>query len=118
VDSREDDRVLIVRATNKLLRRIGFPTLQEGEHSTTLLGQWYATALPCRPQVALLVNEPTPLPVLTPPAPAATLLPPIPEQIATALTAHGTPQTIIGDELQHMRETSSPAPPTAAWSPS
>jgi hypothetical protein len=28
--------VLIVRATNKLLRRIGSPTLQGGEHSTTL----------------------------------------------------------------------------------
>ena len=50
--------MLIVRATKKLLQRIGPPTLREGEHSTTLLGQWYATALPWRPQVALLVNEP------------------------------------------------------------
>jgi hypothetical protein len=49
--------VLIVRATKKLLQRIGPPTLREGEHSSTLLGQWYATALPWRPQVALLVNE-------------------------------------------------------------
>jgi hypothetical protein len=44
VDSRQDDNVLIVRATKKLLQRIGPPTLREGEDSTTLLGQWYATA--------------------------------------------------------------------------
>ena len=41
-------------ATKKLLDRIGPPTLQDGEQSTTVLGQWYATALPWRPQVALL----------------------------------------------------------------
>jgi hypothetical protein len=58
--------VLIVRATKKLLDRIGPPTLRDGEQSTTVLGQWYATALPWRPQVALLVNEPTLLPVLSP----------------------------------------------------
>lgn len=37
-------------------------------------------------------------------APAATLLRRMPEQIATILAAHGTPQTIIDDELQRMRE--------------
>jgi len=77
-DAREDSGVLIVCATKKLLARLGSPTLQDGEHSTTLLGQWYATALPWRPQVALLVNEPTLLPVLMPLAPAATLLARIP----------------------------------------
>jgi hypothetical protein len=96
--------VLILRATKKLLTRLGSPTLQEGEHSTTLLGQWYATALPWRPQVALLVNEPTLLPVLMPLAPAATLPARIPGQIVTVLAAHGTPQPIIDDELQRMRE--------------
>jgi hypothetical protein len=101
---RQDNRVLIVRATKKLLQRVGRPTLQEGEHSTMLLGEWYATALPWRPQVALLVNEPTLLPVLMPLAPAATLLTRIAEQVATVLAAHGTPHTIIGDELQHMRD--------------
>src|SRR6266498_111951 len=65
--------MLIVRATKKLLDRLGPPTLQEGEESTALLGQWYATALFWRPQIALLVNEPTLLPVLMPPAPTATL---------------------------------------------
>jgi hypothetical protein len=45
VSARQDDWMLIVRATKKLLQRVGQPTLQDGEHSTTLLGEWYATAL-------------------------------------------------------------------------
>ncbi|MDT5029334.1 MAG: hypothetical protein QOE61_5760, partial [Micromonosporaceae bacterium] len=60
---RQDKTVLIVRATEKLRQRLGRPTLREGEAATTLLGEWYATALFWRPQVALLVNEPTLLPV-------------------------------------------------------
>jgi uncharacterized protein DUF6933 len=102
--TRQDDNVLIVRATKKLLQRIGPPTLREGEDSTTLLGQWYATALPWRPQVALLVNETTLLPVLMPLAPAATLLARFAEQVATVLAAHGAPDTVIGDEVQRMRD--------------
>ena len=35
---RQDGRMLIVRATKKLLDRIGPPTLDEGEQSTTMLG--------------------------------------------------------------------------------
>ena len=96
--------MLIVRATKKLLHRIGPPTLLEGEQPTTLLGQWYATALFWKPQVALLVNEPTLLPVLMPLAPAATLPTRIAQQIATVLAAHAAPNTIIEEELQHMRE--------------
>jgi hypothetical protein len=96
--------VLIVRATKKLLDRIGPPNLGEGEPSTTLLGQWYATALFWKPQVALFVNEQTLLPVLMPLAPAATLLARFPQQVAAVLAAHGTPDTIIGEELQRMRD--------------
>jgi hypothetical protein len=96
--------MLIVRATKKLLQRIGPPTLQEGEHSTALLGEWYATALPWRPQVALLVNESTMLPVLMPLAPAGTLLARIAEQVAVVLAAHGAPDAVIDDELERMRD--------------
>jgi hypothetical protein len=99
----QDYRVLIVRATQKLLQRVGPPTLQDGERSTTLLGEWYATALFWKPQVALLVNETTLLPALMPLAPAATLPTRIAQQIATVLAAHGTPPAIIDDELQRMR---------------
>jgi hypothetical protein len=99
----QDDPVLIVRATQKLLQRLGSPTLQDGEASTTLLGEWYATALFWKPQVALLVNETTLLPALLPLAPAATLPTRIPQQIATILAAHGTPPPIVNDESRRMR---------------
>ena len=100
----QDGRVLIVRATKKLLDRIGPLTLGEGEQSTTLMGQWYATAMFWRPQVALFVNEPTLLPVLMPLAPAATLLARFPQQVATVLAAHGTPDAVIHEEQRQMRD--------------
>jgi hypothetical protein len=99
-----DGRVLIVRATKKLLDRIGPPNLGEGEQSTTLMGQWYATALFWKPQVALFVNEPTLLPVLMPLAPAATLLARFPQQLAAVLAAHGIPDAVIADEQRQMRD--------------
>jgi len=108
--------MLVVRATKRLLLRLGQPTLGEGEQSTTLLGQWYATALRWRPQVALLVNEPTLLPVLMPLAPAATLLARIPEQITRVMAAHGVPEQIIDAERERMRQRWVASPPTAAWS--
>jgi hypothetical protein len=96
--------MLIVRATKKLLDRVGLPNLEEGEVATTLLGQWYATAVFWKPQVALFVSEPTLLPVLLPLAPTTTLLARFPQQATTVLAAHGTPDTIIGAELQEMHE--------------
>jgi hypothetical protein len=100
----QDGRVLIVRATKKLLDRIGPPNLGEEEQSTTLMGQWYATAVFWKPQVALFVNEPTLLPVLMPLAPAATLLARFPQQVAAVLAAHGTPDAVIDEELRQMRD--------------
>jgi hypothetical protein len=96
--------VLIVRATKKLLDRIGAPTLGEGGQSTTVLGQWYATALFWKPQVALFVSEPTLLPVLMPLAPAATLLARFPQQVAAVLAAHGAPDAVIDEEQRQMRD--------------
>jgi hypothetical protein len=100
----QDERVLIVRATKKLLDRIGPPNLGEGEQSTTLMGQWYATAMFWKPQVALFVSEPTLLPVLMPLAPAATLLARFPQQVAAVLTAHEIPDLVIDEELRQMRD--------------
>jgi len=99
-----DGRVLIVRATKKLLDRIGPPNLGEGEQSTTLMGQWYATAMFWKPQVALFVNEPTLLPVLMPLAPAATLLARFPQRLAAVLAAHGIPDAAIDEEQRQMRD--------------
>jgi hypothetical protein len=96
--------VLIVPATKKLLHRIGPPTLDEAEQSTTVMGQWYATAMFWKPQAALLVNEPTLLPVLMPLAPAATLLARFPRQLAAVLAAHRIPDAVIDEELRQMRD--------------
>src|SRR3546814_6723545 len=61
-----------LNCTKKLLDRIK-PEIVEPWPSDTALGSWYATACLWKPQVALLVSEPTMLPVLMPLAPAATL---------------------------------------------
>jgi hypothetical protein len=100
--SGQDDQVLIVRATKKLLRLTGPSTASEDDRGTTLLGPWYATVLFWRPRVALLVNESTLLPALLPLAPAATLTTRIAEQITTVLMAHGAPATVIDQERRHM----------------
>lgn len=59
-----------LHSTKKLLDRIKPEICIAGE-SDTALGNWYATALFWKPQVALLVSEKTLLPVLMPLAPAA-----------------------------------------------
>jgi hypothetical protein len=111
-----DRRVLIVRATRKLLDRIGPPSLDEGEQCTTVMGQWYATAMFWKPQVALFVSEPTLLPVLMPLAPAATLLVRLPQQLAAVLAAHGTQTRSSMRNSGRCAIVGSPRPRTAASS--
>lgn len=96
--------VLIIRATKKLLGRLGPTTTTDGQSSTTRLGDWYATVWFWRPQVALLVSEATLLPVLMPLAPAATLPRRFPTALAAVLAAHGTPQDFITAEVQQMAD--------------
>ncbi len=96
--------MVIVRATKKLRQRIGAPTVMDGERSSTLVGDWYATSLPWRPQVALLVNEATLLPVLMPLAPAATMMARLADEVATVLGAHGVPEAMIQAEREQMHQ--------------
>lgn len=98
--------MLIVRATRKLLALVGSPDVQEDQRCTTQLGEWYATVMPWRPRVTLLVNESTLVPVLMPLAPAATWATRVGGQVATVLAAHGAPARFIAEELRHMRESS------------
>lgn len=91
--------VVIVRGTRKLLSRLSGPAASDGDQSTTLLGDWYATVLPWRPrQVALLVSETTLLPVMLPMAPASTLLERFPNQLAAVLRRHGVDETVTAAE--------------------
>lgn len=92
--------MVIVRATRKLLKRLGPVADVEGQESTGLLGDWYATVLPWRPrQVALLVSQTTLLPVVMPLAPAATLLDRFSEHLAEVLRAHNVPETVVQLEV-------------------
>ena len=94
--------VYAIRATKKLLDRLKPPTVEASPVSTTVLGEWYATAVFWQPQVAVFVNERTLLPVLMPLAPAATLPTRFPQHLAETLAAHGVDATFIAAELAQM----------------
>jgi hypothetical protein len=94
-----------LHCTKKLLERIKPQTVAVGGAlGTTLLGNWYATALFWKPQAALLVNEKTLLPVLMLLAPAKDLATRFPGHLADVLAAHGVPQQFIDLELAQMNE--------------
>ena len=80
------------------------PPAGGGDVSTTVLGDWFATALFWRPHVALLVNSRTLLPVFTELAPAATLLDRIPAAIEAVLRRHGVGDTFLAAERDAMSE--------------
>lgn len=95
--------MVIVRATRKLLQRLGTPGTDD-HVSDGLLGDWYATYLPWRPrQVVLLVNERTLLPLLMPLAPAATVLDRFPDELSALLEAHHIPTSAIVVEVAATR---------------
>ena len=91
-----------IHCTKKLLDRVKLPVSATPAAPTTYLGNWYATALFWKPQVALLVNERTLLPVLMPLAPAAELAQRFPEHLASVLFAHGAPHALVEHELNAM----------------
>lgn len=93
-----------LHCTKKLLDRVKAEISTVPLISTTALGSWYATVLLWKPQVALLVNENTLLPVLMPLAPCRDLAERFPEQLANVLAAHGVPQQFIDHELAQMNE--------------
>jgi hypothetical protein len=94
---------LVLNCTKKLLDRVKPSALKEIS-SDALLGNWHATALFWKPQVALLVNEKTLLPVLMRLAPATDLATRFPVHLADVLAAHGVPPQFIDHELAQMTE--------------
>lgn len=96
--------MLLVRGTKKLRDRVKGPQATEADASTTSLGDWFATVLFWRPQVALLVNRATLLPVFTELAPAAMLLDRAPDAIETVLRLHGVDDAFLRAEREAMRD--------------
>jgi hypothetical protein len=96
--------VLVIRGTKKLRDRVKGPPAADGEASTTALGDWFANALFWRPQLALLVNRRTLLPVFMDLAPAATLLERAPAAIESVLRLHGVDEAFLDAERTAMSE--------------
>ena len=90
-----------LHCTKKLLNRIKPGIVTPGQ-SDTALGNWYATILFWKPQVALLVSERTLLPVLMPLAPADTLARRFPAHLALVLKEHGVPSEFVAQEIWRM----------------
>jgi hypothetical protein len=91
-----------IHCTRKLLDRVKHPECEQPGKTTSYLGNWYATALFWRPQLALLINEHTLLPVVMPLAPASELGKRFPEHLSKVLRAHETPPALIEHELEAM----------------
>ena len=96
--------MFVVHGTKKMLDRIGPATTGPEAESTTRLGSWYATPLFWRPQVALLVNEPTRLPVLVHLAPSHGVIPRFVDALATVLDELGLRHGLIADEIDQMAD--------------
>lgn len=96
--------MLVVRGTKKLRDRVKGPAAGDQDVSTTALGDWFAIALFWRPQVAMLVNTRTFLPVFMELAPAATLLDRAPDAIEEVLRLHGVDETFLAAEREAMAD--------------
>lgn len=96
--------MLVIRGTKKLRERVKGAPAGDGDVSTTELGDWFANVLFWRPQVALLVNSRTLLPVFMDLAPAATLLDRAPVAIEAVLRHHGADDAFLAAEREGTRE--------------
>ena len=88
-----------IHATKKLRDRVKAPLAEPIEQPSTSLGNWYATALFWKPQMALFVNEVTLLPALVPLAPAKSLAERFPEHLEAVLNALGTDPRFVAAEI-------------------
>lgn len=97
--------MVVIRGTRKFLDRAGRPSAAPHPASSTTLGDWFATVLFWRPQLALFVNAATLLPAFMPLAPATTVLERFPGALAVVLRAHGVAEGIIEHEVAEAADT-------------
>jgi hypothetical protein len=98
--------VYSIHATKKLLDRVKRPVADPVGEPSTMLGNWYPNALFWKPQVAVLVNERTLLPVFMLLAPASALAERFPDQLGRVLEAIGVPVDFVAQELLAMEHAS------------
>ena len=92
-----------LHCTKKLLDRIK-PQMVVEEPTNTQLGDWYACPWFWKPQLVLLVNEKTLLPVVIPLAPASEITVHFPNYLGQVLFEHGVPREFIEHEMTLMRK--------------
>lgn len=92
-----------LHCTKKLLDRVQ-QQIAVPCNANTRLGNWYATALFWKPQMALLVNERTLLPVMMPLAPSATLARRFPVALKDVLQGLDVPAAFIQAEIEGMND--------------
>lgn len=92
-----------LHCTKKLLDRIKPQGVVE-ESTDTQLGDWYACPWFWKPQLVLLVNEQTLLPVVMPLAPATEITLHFPAYLEQVLMEHGVPREFIEREMALMRK--------------
>ena len=91
--------MLVLRCTQKILKRIGSPVADPPE-STTALGDWYAQPLAVGQQhYVLLVSEHSRLPVLMPGRDVKHLAVHFPAALSRVLAGLGVPEEVIAREL-------------------
>ncbi|MDE3083449.1 MAG: hypothetical protein KGJ39_08560 [Acidobacteriota bacterium] len=91
-------------ATKKLLDRLASPIEPVVSRPTTTLGNWYATALFWKPQVALFLNQRTLISVLMPLAPARSLSERFPAALGELLRFFNVDEAFIASETAAMSE--------------
>ncbi len=96
--------MFVVRGTKRFRERVQAPCGGSADEVSTVLGDWYATVLFWKPQVALFVDERTLLPVLIPFAPAATVIARFPAVLKATLGAHGVAARFVVGEVAQMSE--------------
>lgn len=93
-----------LRCTQKLLRSGARETADPVGPATTVLGDWYANILFCRPQRLLVcVSDVSLLPIVLPASPAATLARGLPQGLAELLLQIGIPRQTVQNELEQMQ---------------
>jgi hypothetical protein len=93
-----------LRCTQKLLRRGPWEPAAEDHSPTTLLGDWYANLLFCKPQhLVLCISERTLLPVIVPAKDPQALPERLANGVQLTLAALGIASTAVEDEITEMR---------------
>jgi hypothetical protein len=93
----------VVRATRKFLDRLPDCRVQDEFAPTNSFGDWYATALFWRPQVAFFVSAVTLLPVFVPLSPASTVIERFPAALREVVAAYGFGEWFDRAEAGEMR---------------